>query len=108
MSKRISPTQKFCNLMSEVKEATIAIMKKHGLTEMEISGVTNLQHTKKEWKDCEVTKVYIEKGNDGTDILQFDDTGVSAYYYNPVIWLEIHDRVFWQLNEYSKTYKAME
>lgn len=94
MSKRISPTQKFCNLMSEVKEATIAIMKKHGVTEMEITGVSNLQHTDKGWKGCDVTKVYIEKGNDGTDILQFDDTGTSSWYFNPVIWLGIHDAVF--------------
>lgn len=88
--------EKLDSLRMKAKADILALMKKKGcmyvnLIDHEINIYENNDTADvKNYKQCLVKGVY---RSDNGECLEFDAEGASFWYFNPVVWLEIHDAV---------------
>ena len=107
--KRKSYYEKVNALLREAKAETIAIMKEKGVREVKLDrDIVSVISENEEGVLTEypVTKVYIDEGVNGCDVLYWDYDGPSEWHNNPLLWIEIHRAVFYHFGLYTKRYKG--
>ena len=109
--KRKSYAEKVLDLAKSAKAETIALMKEKGIREIEIPALTVMVVADDENEQADfynVTRVFIDNDNrEGVDMLYFDSEAPGFWYYNPVVWLDIHEAVFRLLNEFHKRFRPI-
>ena len=107
--KRKSYYEKVNDLLREAKAETLALMKEKGVREVKLDrDIVSVisENEKGVLTEYPVTRVYIEENQNGNEVLYWDCDGPSAWYDNPILWIEIHRAVFYHFGLYTKRYKG--
>lgn len=108
MGKRITYYDKIERLVREARQETIDVMKSHDVSDIDLSDRMIYVYEMGEGENCYhrrlVKSVNINNYGMG-DVLEFEAEGESIYYFNPLLWVQIHEAVLVALGEFDKRYK---
>jgi len=105
--KRQSYTNKVQKLIECAKIETLALMKAKGVTRVNLNtpAASALASNKKgAFEFYNVTYVSIEKDWNGNEYLAWDCEAPTPWFFNPLLWIDIHAQVFKKLGEYGRVF----